>query len=109
PVTAARYPADRRPLRPAAVAAGRRAPPPWSISRVRKVSGECRSKFAQSTRTTSTRIEHRGRERTTSEPAVLGSQHEVHRYLRAVEKTVVGFCWSWPPENGRSWPPEDGR
>ena len=29
------------------------------------------------------------------EPATLGSQHEVHRYLRAVEKTVVGFCWSW--------------
>ncbi len=29
------------------------------------------------------------------EPVVPGSQHEVHRYLRAVEKTVVGFCWSW--------------
>jgi len=29
------------------------------------------------------------------EPAALGAQHEVHRYLRAVEKTVVGFCWSW--------------
>src|SRR5207244_13552709 len=35
------------------------------------------------------------------EPAAPGSQHEVHRYLRAVEKTVVGFCWSWPPEDGR--------
>jgi len=43
------------------------------------------------------------------EPAALGSRHEVHRYLRAVEKTVVGFCWSWPPEDGRSWSPEDGR
>jgi hypothetical protein len=32
------------------------------------------------------------------EPAVLGSQHEVHRYLRAVEKTVVGFSWSWHAE-----------
>jgi hypothetical protein len=32
------------------------------------------------------------------EPATLGSQHEVHRYLRAVETTVVGFCWSWRAE-----------
>jgi hypothetical protein len=30
-----------------------------------------------------------------SELAPLGSQYEVHRYLRSVEKTVVGFCWSW--------------
>ncbi|HEV2371312.1 MAG TPA: hypothetical protein VGS19_04005 [Streptosporangiaceae bacterium] len=29
------------------------------------------------------------------EPAPLGAQHEVHRYLRSVEKTVVGFRWSW--------------
>jgi hypothetical protein len=33
------------------------------------------------------------------EPATLGSQHEVHRYLRAVEKTVVGFSWSWHAED----------
>ena len=25
----------------------------------------------------------------------LGRQHEVHRFLRSVEKTVVGFRWSW--------------
>jgi hypothetical protein len=30
-----------------------------------------------------------------SELVPLGSQYEVHRYLRSVEKTVVGFCWSW--------------
>jgi hypothetical protein len=35
------------------------------------------------------------------EPAALGSQHEVHRYLRAVETTVVGFCWSWEAEGCR--------
>src|SRR6516225_49586 len=35
------------------------------------------------------------------EPAVLGSQHEVHRYLRAVEKAVVGFCWSWQAKDFR--------
>jgi hypothetical protein len=35
------------------------------------------------------------------EPATLGSQHEVHRYLRAIEKTVAGFCWSWQSENHR--------
>jgi len=35
------------------------------------------------------------------EPAALGSQHEVNRYLRAVEKTVVGFCWSWQGEDCR--------
>jgi hypothetical protein len=33
------------------------------------------------------------------EPVPLGSQYEVHRYLRSVEKTVVGFCWSWQPED----------
>jgi hypothetical protein len=33
------------------------------------------------------------------EPVSLGAQHEVHRYLRSVEKTVVGFCWSWQPED----------
>jgi hypothetical protein len=38
---------------------------------------------------------------TEREPAALGSQHEVHRYLRAVEKTVVGFCWSWRAEDCR--------
>jgi len=31
------------------------------------------------------------------EPVSVGSQHEVHRYLRSVEKTVVGFRWSWRP------------
>ena len=29
------------------------------------------------------------------EPASLGGQYEVQRYLRSVEKTVVGFRWSW--------------
>ncbi len=29
------------------------------------------------------------------EQVSLGGQHDVHRYLRSVEKTVVGFCWSW--------------
>jgi hypothetical protein len=33
------------------------------------------------------------------EEVPLGSQHEVHRYLRSVEKTVVGFFWSWPAED----------
>jgi len=33
------------------------------------------------------------------EPASLGGQHEVHRYLRALEKTVVGFRWSWHGED----------
>ena len=33
------------------------------------------------------------------EPTALGSQHEVHRYLRAIEKTVVGFSWSWRAED----------
>jgi len=33
------------------------------------------------------------------EQVPLGSQYEVHRYLRSVEKTVVGFCWSWQPED----------
>ena len=32
------------------------------------------------------------------EPVSLGGQHEVHRYLRLVEKTVVGFRWSWRAE-----------
>jgi len=31
------------------------------------------------------------------EPVSVGSQHEVHRYLRSVENTVVGFRWSWRP------------
>ncbi|HYK31097.1 MAG TPA: hypothetical protein VEV63_04010 [Streptosporangiaceae bacterium] len=33
------------------------------------------------------------------EQVPLGSQHEVHRYLRSVEKTVVGFRWSWEPDD----------
>jgi len=28
-------------------------------------------------------------------PVELDSQHSVHRYLRVVEKTVVGFHWDW--------------
>jgi hypothetical protein len=32
------------------------------------------------------------------ERVYLGSQHEVQRYLRSVEKTVVGFRWSWHAE-----------
>ena len=32
------------------------------------------------------------------EPVALGGQYEVHRYLRSVEKTVVGFRWSWRAE-----------
>jgi hypothetical protein len=29
------------------------------------------------------------------EPVALDSQYSVHRYLRFIEKTVVGFYWSW--------------
>jgi hypothetical protein len=29
------------------------------------------------------------------EPVALDSQHSVHRYLRFIEKTVVGFHWTW--------------
>ena len=29
------------------------------------------------------------------EPVGLDSQYSVHRYLRFIEKTVVGFYWSW--------------
>ena len=29
------------------------------------------------------------------EAVSLDSQHSVHRYLRALEKTVVGFYWEW--------------
>ncbi len=32
------------------------------------------------------------------EQVSLGSQYEVQRYLRSVEKTVVGFRWSWQAE-----------
>jgi len=32
------------------------------------------------------------------EPVPLGGQHEVHRYLRSVEKAVVGFHWLWRAE-----------
>jgi hypothetical protein len=31
------------------------------------------------------------------EPVSLSGQYEVQRYLRSVEKAVVGFCWSWHP------------
>lgn len=33
------------------------------------------------------------------ERVALGGQHEVQRYLRSVERTVVGFRWSWRPED----------
>jgi hypothetical protein len=29
------------------------------------------------------------------EAATLDSEHSVHRYMRSVEKTVVGFYWQW--------------
>jgi hypothetical protein len=29
------------------------------------------------------------------EPVSLDSQHSVHRYMRFIERTVVGFYWSW--------------
>ena len=32
------------------------------------------------------------------EDAALDSQHSVHRYLRSVERAVVGFHWSWGPK-----------
>ena len=35
------------------------------------------------------------------EPVSLGGQHEVQRYLRSVEKTVVGFRWSWQADDCR--------
>jgi hypothetical protein len=33
------------------------------------------------------------------EPVSLSGQHEVQRYLRSVEKSVVGFRWSWQAED----------
>ncbi len=33
------------------------------------------------------------------EKVPLGSQYEVQRYLRSIEKTVVGFRWSWQAED----------
>jgi hypothetical protein len=35
------------------------------------------------------------------EPVALGRQNEVQRYLRSVEKTVVGFRWSWRDNHSR--------
>jgi hypothetical protein len=29
------------------------------------------------------------------EPVILDSQNSVHRYLRFIEKTVIGFHWAW--------------
>lgn len=29
------------------------------------------------------------------EPFALDSQHSVHRYMRSIERTVVGFHWAW--------------
>lgn len=29
------------------------------------------------------------------EPVTLDSQCSVHRYVRSLDKTVVGFCWQW--------------
>ncbi len=31
----------------------------------------------------------------TQESVVLDSQHSVHRYMRSLERTVVGFHWAW--------------
>lgn len=31
----------------------------------------------------------------TEEPVALDSQHSVHRYIRSLERTVVGFHWAW--------------
>jgi hypothetical protein len=33
------------------------------------------------------------------EPVSLGGQNEVHRYVRTLEKSVVGFRWSWHGED----------
>jgi hypothetical protein len=33
------------------------------------------------------------------EPVSLSGQHEVQRYLRSVEKSVVGFRWSWQADD----------
>jgi hypothetical protein len=32
---------------------------------------------------------------TSQEEAVLDVQHSAHRYLRSIERTVVGFHWIW--------------
>ena len=32
------------------------------------------------------------------EPVTLDSQYSAHRYLRAMEKAVVGYHWSWPED-----------
>ncbi len=34
------------------------------------------------------------------EPVTPDSQHSVHRYLRSLERSVVGFRWSWEPDAG---------
>jgi hypothetical protein len=42
------------------------------------------------------------------EEAVLDGQHSVHRYLRSVERAVVGFHWSWTvTDTGRAGPDLD--
>jgi hypothetical protein len=33
------------------------------------------------------------------EAVSLDSQHSVHRYLRSLEKTVVGFYWEWDTDS----------
>jgi hypothetical protein len=38
------------------------------------------------------------------EEAVLDSQCSVHRYLRSIERAVVGFHWSWAPAAGHPGP-----
>jgi hypothetical protein len=38
------------------------------------------------------------------EEAALDAQHSVHRYLRSVERAVVGFYWLWAPEAGQPGP-----
>ena len=41
------------------------------------------------------------------EEAILDGQHSVHRYLRSVERAVVGFHWSWRPQTGYPRPDLD--
>ena len=34
------------------------------------------------------------------EPVTLDRERSVHRYLRSVERSVVGFHWSWEAAGG---------
>ena len=31
----------------------------------------------------------------TRQEVLLDSEHAAHRYLRSLDRTVVGFCWTW--------------